>query len=211
MLRSCSATPGHTNNSSACLTPAPRPLRTKSRQDYTVPYLFFSPPNPPSDNHHHHQQQQPPPPPRRHLVTPTHAYEYPNPSRYLLKTEQQQLLLCSSPSKRRQAYVDCGRFRPVEPPPPVCQPPPSYSILNFAAVNERTNSSPDTGLGGDSGQSGSMLVPPATTSIVRSSCHQLINFCENGVAESAGDGQVGPPLIYPNMRRLTVNLNKRIV
>lgn len=209
VLRSCSATPRQAN-----LTPVPRLLRTKTRQDYTVPYLFFSPSPAVIDAN----TSQPPPPPRRNnLATPTpHAYEYPNPSRYLLN-QQQKLLLCSSPSKRRQPYADCGRFRPLETPQ-LCAPPPhSYSILNFVAINERTNSSPDTGLGGDSGQSGSMVVPPAaSTSIVRSSCHQLINFCESGVAESDQNSshpqqQPALPLIYPNLRRMAVNVNKRMV
>ncbi|KAL5963676.1 hypothetical protein TSMEX_008594 [Taenia solium] len=202
MLRSCSATPG----------PAPR---TRSRQDYTAPYVFFPESNLHSSNNTavQQQQQQPPPPPRRNMVTPTHAYAYPNPSKYALKSDIPSPLPFASPSRRRQAYVDCARLRSIEQP--FCgQPPPSYSILNFAAINERTNSSPDTGLGGDSGQSGqSLIVPTATTSIVRSSCHQLINFCENGV-NNEGEVTVSmksPQLIYPNLRRLTVNLNKRIL
>ena len=201
MLRSCSATPG----------PAPRP---RTRQDYTTPYVFFPESSFHSSNNVAPVQQhlqQPPPPPKRHVVTPTHAYAYQHPGKYMLKSGTSSPHPFVSPG-RRQAYVDCSRLRNTEQP--FCgQPPPSYSILNFAAMNERTNSSPDTGLGGDSGQSGqSLLVPTATTSIVRSSCHQLINFCENGVSnESELLSVKSPHMIYPNLRRLTVNLNKRVL
>lgn len=222
MLRSCSATPGPVQ-------------RTRSRQDYTIPYVYFPDTSFISNNVTSNSNNtashsiQPPPPPRRHVVaTPTHAYVFPkNAGNYVLKSDIPSPLPFASPG-RRQAYADYTRFRSIEQQQQqqqanqsqpqqqtfCSQPPPSYSILNFAAMNERTNSSPDTGLGGDSGQSGqSLLVPTATTSIVRSSCHQLINFCENGVTSSGcGENEMkSPQLIYPNLRRLTVNLNKRVL
>lgn len=208
VLRSCSATPGPVQ-------------RSRSRQDYTIPYVYFpdtsfAPNNNTSHSIQPQPQHQPPPPPRRHMATPSHAYAFPNSGKYVLKSEIPSPLPFASPS-RRQAYADYTRqqqhHQHQSQQLAFCnQPPPSYSILNFAAMNERTNSSPDTGLGGDSGQSGpSLLVPTATTSIVRSSCHQLINFCENGLASSGENGMKSPQLIYPNLRRLTVNLNKRVL